>query len=77
MQGCPPSRGVVISLAGCSEHHRRRVPSRRDIEEVLVRCAFGEELLFAGLCDVPMPGGEIQKRLERTTDALMALLNAP
>jgi hypothetical protein len=76
MQGCSPSRGVVISLESWSERHRRRVPSRREVEEVLIRCAFQEELLFEGLCDIPMRGGEVQKRLDRTTDALLALMKS-
>ncbi|KAB1073343.1 hypothetical protein [Methylobacterium planeticum] len=49
-------------------------PSRGDIEAVLIRFAFQEELLFEGLCDIPPAASRVRTRLQRTTDALMALL---
>jgi hypothetical protein len=43
---------------------------------VLIRFAFQEELLFEGPCDIPPATSRVQKRLQRTIDALMALLQS-
>lgn len=72
MPGRSPSRGTVTNLEGRSA--RPSAPSRGDIEAVLIRFVFQEELLFEGLCDIPPAASKVQKRLQRTTDALMALL---
>lgn len=54
-----------------------RVPSRSEVEQVLIRFAFEEELLFEAICNLPPAGQIVRRRLERTTNALMSLMDTP
>ena len=71
------SIGTAVSLRDWRERRMRRVPTRDEVEAVLTQVAFREELFFDGLCDLHQSGRGVRLRLQRTTDALMSLMESP
>ena len=69
-----PSSGAVVTLRDWRERRMRRPPTRDEVEAVLTQVAFREELFFDGLCDLHQSGQAARLRLQRTTNALMSLI---
>jgi hypothetical protein len=50
------------------------VPTRADIETVLVQLVFQDELVLEAACGLPKAEQAVRERLDRVTDALMTLI---
>ena len=65
---------IAALLTSWSASLGRRAPSRADIESILFRHAFYDDLIFEALCNLPEADQAIRNRMRLCTDALMRLI---